>query len=178
MRKMLFLMIMGFFMFTGVGCCPLTKLNVSIQLDKSFQDKFGANRQILVDVVGVKDAENARWTTYSMTKYWQDGDGQRKTPMSKPLTFNSKSLDPQVITSSDPMWDQWLAGASDKHPPQIFVLVQLPGFFDAAKDDKPGSEDARRQIISTSSCQNKKSGAMSGPPTIHLVILADRISMQ
>lgn len=176
-RKILFLLVMAFFMLTGVGCCPITHLNISIQLDKSFVDKYGSNKEISVDVVGVKDAENARWMQYSMTKYWMANDGQRKTPMCKTLTFNSKSLEPQVVTSSDPMWDQWLAGASDKHPPQIFVLVQLPGVFDAATNDKPGAEDARRQVISTSSCQNK-SGAFSPAPTVHLVILADRISMQ
>ena len=178
MKRFVVLMAMAFFAMMAVGCCPITKLNISIQLDKSFQDKYGSNREISVDVVGVKDAENSRWSQYSMTKYWQANDTQRSTPMRKTLTFNSSSLEPQVIKADDPMWSKWLEGSSDKRPPQIYVLVQIPGIFDPAKDDKPGSEDARRQVISTSSCQNKSGGPFKGAPTINLVILADRISLQ
>lgn len=171
-RKVWMLMSLVFFMCMGVGCCPLTKLNISIQMDKSFQEKYGMNREVLVDVVGVKEAEDPRWEQYSMTKYWVAGDAQRNTPLRKTLTFNSKSLEPQVIWASDPIWDQWLAGASDKHPPKIYVLAQLPGTFDPEKDDKPGTQDPRRQSISTKSCVNKPG------TTIHLVISADHISMQ
>src|SRR3954470_14763538 len=158
-RKILLLMIMGFFMLAGVGCCPMTKLNITIQLDKSFQDKYGMNRSIAVDVVGVKDAELNRWTNYPMSKYWEDSDTLRKTPMAKKLTFNSSSLEPQTITKDDPMWAKWMEGASDKHPPQIFVLVQFPGTADP-KDDKPGAEDARRQILSVSTCRNTGGGPL------------------
>ena len=172
LRNILLLATLAFFMCMGVGCCPLTKLNLSIQLDKSFQDKYGMNREILVDVVGVKEAENTRWENYSMTDYWTATDTQRNTPLRKTLTYNSKSLEPQVVWTSDPMWDQWLSGASDKHPPQIYVLAQLPGSWDKSKDDKSGAQDPRRQIISTKSCVNKP-GTM-----IHLVISADHISMQ
>jgi hypothetical protein len=56
--------------------------------------------------------------------------------------------------------------------------VQLPGTFDPAKDDKPGAEDARRQILSVSSCRNTSKGPFKGEPDVKLVILADRISLQ
>jgi hypothetical protein len=170
-RKLFFLMFMGLFLFMGVGCCPLTKLNISVALDKSFQDKFGTNRDVQVDVVGVKEIEDARWSEYPMSKYWESANGQRNTPMRKTLTFNSKSLDPQVIWSNDPIWDTWLAGSDAKHPPKIYVLVQLPGTW-SEKDDKPGSQDPRRQFISTKSCENKPGS------TIRLVITFDHISMQ
>ena len=170
-RKILLMLVLGFFMLAGVGCCPMKKLNISVQLDKSFQDRFGTGRQILVDVVGIKDAELDRWTNYSMTKYWQQGDSLRDTPLRKTLTFNSNSLDPQVVSAKDPLWAKWMEGASDKHPPQIFVLVQVPGSWDASKDDKAGAQDVRRQVIIPSACRNKTD-------TVHLVIHSDHVSME
>ena len=88
-RKVLLLMVVAMFMMMGVGCCPITRLNISIQLDKSFQEKF-PNRQIQVDVVGVQVAEDDVWMNYSMTKYWanpNDMSGQRNTPLIKTLKF-------------------------------------------------------------------------------------------
>jgi len=176
-QKIFSLLALALFLFMGVGCCPLTKLNISIALDKSFQDKYGMNREVTVDVVGVKEADNDRWKTYSMTNYWEAADTMRNTPLRKTLTFNSSKLDPQVVASDDPMWSQWMAGTSDKHPPQIYVLVQIPKTFDRAKDDRSGSEDPRRQILSTSSCIFKP-GAMGAPPTVHLVVDTDRLNLR
>ena len=171
------LLVLALFCLMGVGCCPLTKLNINIALDKSFQDKYGMDRQVTVDVVGVKEADNDRWKRYSMTSYWEANDTMRNTPLRKTLTFNSSKLDPQVVPADDPMWEQWMAGTSDKHPPQIYVLVQIPKTFDKSKDDKDGSEDQRRQILSTSSCIFKP-GAMGAAPTIHLVLDVDRLNLR
>jgi hypothetical protein len=178
-RRSLPLLVMALFALLSVGCCPMTKLNISVELDKSFQDKYGKNRTVEVDVVGINPVGNARWYKYSMTQYWQAGDSLRTSAMNmkilKTLTFKSADLTPQEIKSDDPIWEAWLAGGSDKDPPQIYVLVQLPKVFDAAKDDKEGNEDARRQILTTKSCRWQK-GVMAGAPTVKLVIDADRIN--
>ena len=107
-----------------------------------------------------------------------DQSGRQQQQMQKnkkTLTFKSADLAPQVIKSDDPIWQAWLAGGSDKDPPQIYVLVQLPKVFDAAKDDKEGNEDARRQILTTKSCR-WQSSSMGGAPMVKLVIDADRIN--
>jgi hypothetical protein len=170
-RKVMFLMVMAFYLLMGVGCCPLTRLNISIALDKSFQDRYGSNRTVTVDLVCVQEAEDARWQQYSMTSYWEASDTMRNAPSRKTLTFNSSKLDPQVITTSDPIWGDWMKNAADKHPPKIYVMVQIPKMFDRAKDDRPGSEDPRRQLLETKSCSYSKL-----PPTVQLVLDADRLS--
>jgi hypothetical protein len=176
-RRTLPLLVMTLLAFLSVGCCPMTKLNISVELDKSFQDKYGKNRTVEVDVVGVNPVADARWNKYSMTQYWQAGDSMRTSEKNKKtLTFKSADLTPQEIKADDPAWDAWLAGGSDDHPPQIYVLVQLPKVFDAAKDDKEGNQDARRQILSTDSCYWKKQGFFGGAPTVKLIIDADRIN--
>ena len=98
-RKPFSLVILALFCLLGVGCCPLTKLNISIALDKSFQDRY-VDRQVTVDVVGVKEADNDRWKTYSMTSYWEASDTMRNTPLRKTLTFKSSDLNPQPPSGS------------------------------------------------------------------------------
>jgi hypothetical protein len=175
-RRTLGMLAMGLMALMAVGCCPMTKLNVSIELDKSFQDKYGKDRTVEVDVVGVYPNMRERWFKYPMTKYWESGDTMRTSAkdLRRTLTFKGGDLTPQVIKSDDPIWGQWLAGGADKEPSEIYVLVQLPKIFSAA-DDKDGSEDPRRQILTTKGCRYQSSG-LGGVPTVRLVIDADRIS--
>ena len=55
--------------------------------------------------------------------------------------------------------------------------MQIPGTFDRTKDDRSGSEDARRQILSTSSCIFKP-GSMGAAPTVHLVVDSARVNLR
>ena len=172
-------MVLALFVCTGVGCGPV-RMNISVSLDKSFQQKYGTNKELLVDLVGVKGAENANWEQRSMTEYWSE-DASTKVkhrdpslPGLKTLTLNSKSLDPQTISVSDALWEQWLGGASCSDNPQIFVLAQLPGTWDKS-DDKAGNLDPRRRILSA--CP-KGHGMFDPPPTIHLVIGVQGMSIQ
>jgi len=174
-RNPLSFLVLALFLLTGIGCCPVTRLNISVALDKSFQDRYGMNREVTVDIVGVNPVANVRWQTYSMTSYWEAQDTMRNSLPKKTLTLNSSKLDPQVVTSDDPVWKDWLAGSADKDPPQIYVLVQIPKTFDKAKDDKPGSEDVRRQILTTKSCR-WQAGPGGGAPTVKLMVDADRLS--
>jgi len=89
-----------------------------------------------------------------------------------------KTVYPQVIKADDPVWKTWLEGASLDHQPKMFVMVQIPGTFDKAKDDKKGSEDPRRQVISTNGCDNGQKSSFDPPPTVRLVITKDRVTRQ
>jgi hypothetical protein len=173
LKKTVFLAFMGLFLLMGVGCCPITKLNISIDVDDSFRAAYG-NRPVLVDVVGVSPVEHKRWESYSMTKYWESGDTLRATSTAATveLTLDPSKKEPQVIWANDPHWSIWLNGANDKDAPRIYVLVQLPGTYKAS-DDKPGNEDPRRQILPTGSCRWDNSAGH--PPTVSLVLKADRI---
>jgi len=171
-KKYLFLAFMAFFLLMGVGCCPVTRLNISIDVDDSFRQAYG-NRIVNIDVVGVSPVEHKRWESYSMTKYWESGDAMRDSLSTVKLTIDPSKKEPQIIWANDSHWDKWMAGANDKDPPRIYVLVQLPGTFNAGKDDKPGNMDARRQILPTGSCRWDSSAGH--PPTVKLILKADRI---
>jgi hypothetical protein len=173
-QKMFFLVVMAVFALLGVGCCPVTPMNISIELDKSFQTKYGMDRKVVVDLVLVGPNEQVRWEGSSMTKYWESGGGMRNTLPTKTLEVNSSKLDPLVFPADDPKWEEFLKDASGSAPPQVYVLVQFPGIFDQGKDDKPGNQDFRRQILPTKKCQYT-SNPFGGAPTVKLVINGDRV---
>ena len=60
LKKSLFLAFMGLFLLMGVGCCPITRLNISIEVDESFRTAYG-NRPVQVDVVGVRHEAPVPW---------------------------------------------------------------------------------------------------------------------
>src|SRR5213596_4065587 len=62
--------------------------HVTVNLDESL--KQGS---VLVDLVGANPANLPRWESYSMTKYWKDGDPMRVDADKVTLSFVSgKSL--------------------------------------------------------------------------------------
>jgi len=150
------LLAMAFFAFMAVGCCPTTKLSVTVQLDESLRQRLAdaGNRQMQVDLVGITPAERQRWTEYSMTKYWTAGDALRDSVKDSrvTLTFDPKDNKPQAVPSGDAHWNQWMAGANAKDAPRLFVLVQLPGTW-SMTDDKQGNEDVRRLILPLGACR-------------------------
>jgi hypothetical protein len=173
-QRMLSLIALAVFVLLGVGCCPVAPMSISVELDKTFQTKYGMDRKVVVDLVLVGPNEQVRWEAASMTKYWEAGSGMRNTLPTKTLEFTSSKVEPQVMASDDPAWDKWLADASKSAPPQVYVLVQFPGIFDAARDDKPGNQDFRRQILPTKKCQYG-GGPFSGSPEVNLKVTGDRV---
>jgi hypothetical protein len=165
-RRYLVLLMLGFFAMMAVGCCPITKLNISVDLDESYRAALG--RQIQVDVVAMTANEHKRWEGYSMSKYWEEGDPLRKSLTNKrTITIDPKTPGAQVIWANDSIWNTWLSGANEKDPPKIYVLAQLPGTWGTEKD-KLGDEDPRRQILPTGSCRWDDSAGK--PPTVKLLV--------
>jgi hypothetical protein len=114
------------------GPGPVTPFPVQIELDPGLKDK-----SVLVDVVGVNPANEGRWKSYSMSKYWRDGDPMRADAPKWTCNFISEPTLTKTLKLSDPIWKQW-QGATD-----LFVLADLPG----AHTDQPGTQDPRRQIL-------------------------------
>ncbi len=142
-------------MLGGCFVCPTTKLNLSVQLDDSLRQTLQAQGKtaVLVDIVAISPTERQRWTNYSMTQYWSAGDTLRTSAPVFPLTFDPSKAQAQTLAASDPIWQKWLQGANDKDGPRIFILAQLPGNWDPAKDDKPGNQDPRRLILPLGACR-------------------------
>jgi len=154
LRKMLAMAALGLVALSMTACNPVTKLNLTIEVEESFRKQLAdaGGRKILVDVVAIGPTENKRWQDYSMTQYWGAGDPQRasKESQRKTLTIDPAKADPQTIKMEDEAWKVWLAGANDKAPPRLYVLAQLPkpdGTIWSTSDDKPDNQDPRRQIL-------------------------------
>lgn len=149
-------LMLAVFAFMAVGCCPVTKLSLTVQLDDALRQKLAdaGNRQMQVDIVGISPSERQRWTDYSMTKYWTADDALRASVKDSrvTLTFDPRDNKPQAVPASDPHWTQWMAGANDKDAPRLFILAQLPGTW-SSSDDKQGNEDVRRLILPLGSCR-------------------------
>jgi len=177
-RKLWMMLAMLVFVAMGTGCGS-TPVNISVQLDKSIQEKFGANSKVLVDIVGVKNIDDDKWRNLSMTEYFaspNDTQGPRATPMRKTLTLNSGDLSPRVLTAGDAMWGEWLKDSSTAQPTRIYVLVQMPGAHQKS-EDKAGNEDPRRAILSTNR-GDYHLGWFDGAPTVHLVIRSTGVHQQ
>jgi hypothetical protein len=121
-----------------VGACAtkgpgrMTPFAIRIELDPALKDK-----SMLVDLVGVNPANEERWKSYSMSKYWQDGDPMRKDAAKWTCNFISESNLVRTLTPTDPIWKEWQGASS------LFVLADLPG----KHSDLTGSQDPRRQIL-------------------------------
>lgn len=121
----------------ATGCAtkgpgPVTPMAVQIELDPALKDK-----SVLVDVVGVNPANEERWKSYSMSKYWRDGDPMRAGAAKWTCNFISEPTLVKTLKLGDPIWKQWPGATS------IFILADLPG----AHTDMPGTQDARRQVL-------------------------------
>ena len=112
---------------------------VTVNLDESL--KQGS---VLVDLVGANPANLPRWESYGMTRYWKDGDPMRVDADKVTLSFVSGKSLTNELSRADGKWARWL-GQGVTH---LVVLADLPG----ARQDKPGTQDERRQILTLDPC--------------------------
>ncbi len=112
---------------------------VKVNLDPSL-----LQASVVVDVVGVNSGNLPRWENYSMSNYWKAGDALRSGADKVTLSFVSGNSPTNGLARSDPKWTSWLA----KGATHLLVLADLPG----APADKPGTQDARRQILPLGRC--------------------------
>ena len=113
--------------------------HITVNLDESLKQS-----SVLVDIVPVTSASKEKWDSYSMSSYWRPGDARRNDTTDKiTLSFISGRL-VNEIGRLDPRWNKWLAQGVT----HMMVLADLPG----APEDKPGSQDLRRQVLSLDSC--------------------------
>ncbi len=132
-------------MISGCATCkpgrpgPIGQYDIQVNLDQSLKSS-----SVLVDLVGVNAASLPRWEAYSMSKYWREDDPMRKDADKKPLNFVSGQTVAQALAGADAQWAKWRA----KGVTHVLVLADLPG----AHVDKPGNQDARRQILALDQC--------------------------
>jgi hypothetical protein len=131
--------------FVGCNHCkpgkagPIGKYNIEVTLDDSLK-----NASVFVDLVGVNPSTLSRMEGTSMTKYWQDGSDARRDADKFTINFVSGKSAKGALPITDSKWASWKA----KGVTHVFVLADLPG----RHDDKPGTQDSRRQILALDQC--------------------------
>ena len=113
--------------------------HVTVNLDESLKQA-----SVLVDLIPASVASLPRWESYSMTKYWKDGDPMRADADKVTLSFVSGQSLTNELARLDPKWTKWLAQGAT----HLVVLADLPG----ARADKSGTQDERRQIVALDPC--------------------------
>jgi len=112
---------------------------VKVNLDASL-----LHSSVVVDLVGVNAVSLPRWENYSMSNYWKAGDAMHNDADKVTLSFVSGDSLTNSLSRTDPKWTSWLA----KGATHLLVLADLPD----APADKPGAQDARRQILPLGRC--------------------------
>ncbi len=114
---------------------------VKVNLDPSLLQK-----SVVVDLVGVNSLGLPNWENYSMSDYFgKAGNAMRHDADKVTLSFVSGNSLTNSLARTDPKWTSWLA----KGATHLLVLADLPG----AHADKPGNQDARRQILPLGRCE-------------------------
>ncbi len=116
-----------------------TAYHVTVNLDESLKEG-----SVLVDLVAANQANLPRWESYSITKYWKERDPMRTDADKVTLSFVSGKSLTNELGRVDAKWNKWLAQGAT----HLVVLADLPG----ARQDKPGTQDERRQIIPLDPC--------------------------
>jgi hypothetical protein len=133
---------------------PPSKYSIQVSLAPTLKDS-----SMLVDLVGVNPASLPAWEAYSMTKYWQTGDPKRTDALDKfTIDFVSGKSLTNTLAVTDAIWNKWMA----RGVTHVVVIANLPG---APSADKPGAEDARRQILPLDKCAWAK-----GSTTLNLLV--------
>lgn len=118
---------------------PIGRYSLDVTLDESLK-----NNSVIVDLVGVNPSNLPRWEGYDMGRYWKEGDPMRNDADKVILNFVSGQALSRNVAVSDAIWDKWKA----KGVTHVIVLADLPGVHAS----KPGSQDARRQILALDKC--------------------------
>src|SRR5438105_9508899 len=130
---------------TGCDTCkpgkpgPVGRYTIDVNLDESLKTS-----SVIVDLVGVNPSSLPRWEAYDMGKYWSAGDPMRRDADKVVLNFVSGQTLTNSLPATDPQWDKW-RGKGVTH---VLVLADLPG----TQTSKPGTQDARRQILPLDRC--------------------------
>lgn len=94
-----------------------------------------------VDLVAIGDDEKASWDTYSIDKYFSQGDklrsGKQTNGESYTMKFSNADPTSQTLSRKDPVWAKW------KNKPEMYVIAYLRDYSD--KTDAQGL--FRRKVV-------------------------------
>ncbi len=132
-------------LFAGCDSCKPGKpgkpgqYNIEVTLDTSLKTS-----SVIVDLVGINPSDLPRWEAYDMAKYWKEADPMRQDADRVVLDFVSGKALSQTFPVTDAHWEKW----QSQGVRYVLVLAALPGL----QTSRPGTEDARRQILPLDKC--------------------------
>ena len=97
---------------------------------------------ILVDAVGLTDAERRQWDAMPLSSYWMPGSAARAAVKGRTVSarFGPERAEPVRVSIDNEVWTaRRKAGAR-----WLYVVANLPG----GVADRPGTDDPRRLAIS------------------------------
>ena len=152
----------------GLGGCKsapaMGRYNVEVSMDPELTNRTGGTPQVLVDLVGVNDMDYPRWSSESMSKYWDTGSDSRgeTAGVRHSMAFGQGNSGTKVLSKTDKIWDTW----KERKVMHLLVLADVPG----AQADRPGSEDGRRLVLPLDRSRWK------GRDTIKVVVQRSRVT--
>ncbi len=121
------------------GCASRTikprAFQVNLTVDKALE-----STSLQVDLVGANAlADLPKWTSYSVTEYWQPDNPQRRDALRITYQFGRGISNIVTLSRDDVRWQSWLKGGVA----YLVIMADLPG----SAVDQNGNADSRRLII-------------------------------
>ena len=108
---------------------------VNLTIDKPLE-----STSLQVDLVGANAlADLPKWTSYSVTEYWQPDNPQRRDASRITYQFGRGISNKITLSRDDVRWQPWLKGGVA----YLVIMADLPG----SAVDQNGNADSRRLII-------------------------------
>lgn len=139
LHQLTFLTLISLGLFLAGGCNSTTVKPRAFEVHLTV-DKALAGTSLQVDLIGANTlADLPKWTSYSVTEYWQPDNPQRRDASRVTYQFGARQPLKVVLDREDPRWQAWLnAGVQN-----LVIMADLPG----AATDQAGNADPRRLII-------------------------------
>lgn len=122
------------------GCASVPAREIVIRLDDALSSS-PSRPTILVDVIGLSDAERRRLDSASISEYWRPEAPMRRSMSDRAVSvrFAPERAEPLRIAPDDRVWAAWRrAGAR-----WLYVVANLPGGL----PDRAGADDPRRLAV-------------------------------
>jgi hypothetical protein len=88
-----------------------------------------------VDIIGATASDLPDWNSYSINKYWQEGDVRRRDAQKVEMkTGETKQV---VLHRTDTIWNVWFGRGVD----HLVIIANLPGSYE------DGPNDPRRKVL-------------------------------
>jgi hypothetical protein len=121
------------------GCASNTVKPRAFEVRITVDPKL-ANTSLQVDLIGANTlADLPKWTSYSVTEYWQPDNPLRRDDSHLSAQFGRGLPTTVTVSREHPHWQTWLKSGVA----HLVILADLPG----VSNDQTGNADPRRLII-------------------------------